>query len=228
MTGLEPVSLRLGFLTPRHARTGDLDPAVLEPGYRERLRQILTRSYRDETLEERVRRLFQELELPENFLLLNGSGLYHHLTYGSVSTVDKEVTYVHVDNHPDNREETDGMLTHAGFMDSLSALDNVRNALVFGCETESYTCFQEAGRLAEAVRDRRVYLSVDLDVLSEDYLASPYSQGDLDLQELLELVKTVKSAAEVVAGDLVGMERPVGEQDEISYIRCAEAMRKNL
>jgi arginase family enzyme len=228
MTGLEPVSLRLGVLKPRHARAGELDPAILEPRTLERFRQIFARSYRDETPENRVKKLFQGLDLPDNFLLLNGSGLYHHLTYGSVSAVEGDVTYVHVDNHSDDREEPDGTLTHAGFVDSISALENVENVLLYGSETDKYACFREKENLVERVENQRIYISVDLDIISETHLGSPYSQGDLEIQELLDLIDALKREAGVVAGDLVGMERPVREKDEKTYIRCAEAMRKNL
>lgn len=230
MSRLEPFALRKGLLESNVAR--EFGTPEIGASLNERVKHSLTKKYRDSTPRNSVEELFQDDSFPCYPLLLNSSGLYHHLTYGLISSIREKVSYIHVDHHSDKRSgynPPSGHLSSATFVRDIMEREDVEGMILLGVGEEDCQGVDEQDLKSDRwfLDDTRkeVYLSIDLDILSENHLSTPFSQGELELETLTELISDIVDRKKVVGADIVGLERPYQGKDIKSYRKCLQALK---
>ena len=126
------------------------------------------------------------------------TGDYHYVSKLFSDFVEQPFTLLLLDNHPDDGEPAFG-----GFLSCGSWVRDVRRNPLFRRQLS----IGPAGRrdkLSLSPSDN-VYISIDLDVLGRDCSRTDWSQGDMSLGELEEVLDEVRdSGASVLAVDICG------------------------
>ncbi|MBR1705444.1 MAG: hypothetical protein IJ721_01495 [Bacteroidales bacterium] len=128
------------------------------------------------------------------------SGDYHYMTKLFCDRIEGPFLLVLLDNHPDDqRPEFGGILSCGGWVLELPEAVTVVTIGPAGCRVP-----QEA--LLEALAgERRVYVSLDKDILSRNEARTDWDQGSFTLREVEDILETVfLSGAEVLGVDICG------------------------
>lgn len=147
---------------------------------------------------ESARRIREKLSLfPLRALHLLGSGDYHYVSLFFLERVKVPFELLLFDNHPDDQPAAFGE-------DLLSCGSWVRNArrlrmLKASCH------IRHAGELDLATDNALpVYLSIDIDVLSEKYARTGWNQGDMSPDELFASLSSIAASRDILGVDLCG------------------------
>lgn len=163
------------------------------------------------------------------FLNYIDTGDYHYLSYLLSSRIEGPFSLLVLDHHPDMQSPAFGDILSCGgwvrkALEDCPALENV---LLIGIDDElagecegfpgrvSYVtkdCPQGPGRTmvadaltaVQAMKGRRVYISLDKDVLGRDYARTDWSQGNMSLAELEAILRAVCGVSRVVGMDICG------------------------
>lgn len=127
-----------------------------------------------------------------------GTGDYHYVSLFWLERVTEPFTLVLFDNHPDDQPT-------AFSPDTLSCGSWVAEArkLPF-CQDVIWirrTCLPEN---REVLWPNKVYLSIDLDVLSEEYARTDWDQGTMTLEELVKAIEAIKASSYILGVDICG------------------------
>lgn len=117
-----------------------------------------------------------------------GSGEFHHFTYGICADVDVEFDYYHLDNHEDRDNVWGYELDCGNFVPVLEQLPQVKKVI-----------WNESD-----ITDRNLYLSIDLDILSEDVFTTKYDCGDWNVEQLLNRVEQLNKDNNIIGTDIHG------------------------
>ena len=135
--------------------------------------------------------------LPLRALHLLGTGDYHYVSLFYLERVSEPFLLLLFDNHPDDQPCAFGG-------DLLSCGSWVADAVKLP-ELRTVSHIRNSGDLKSlAEGGLPVYLSIDLDVLSEDYVRTNWDQGTMRLDELLALLGRVASCRRIIGADLCG------------------------
>ena len=140
--------------------------------------------------------------LPLHAVHAIGTGDYHYISLFWLERIDEPFQLVLFDHHPDDQPGAfDGGLLSCGSwvrearrLPMLRADRWIRDAADFPA-------------LAE-LPDLPVYLSIDLDVLSEEYARTDWDQGRMTLEELKGALRGIIAARRIVGVDLCGGNTP--------------------
>ena len=156
------------------------------------------------------------------------TGDYHHLSKMTVSEAALEngsLTLIQIDHHPDMQEPAfGGILSCGGWLRSLlEECPQVENAFVLGIDPalegecggfgDRVTVCNETvvgtdpgmtDRLCEAVRGRKVFLSVDKDALGREWSRTDWDHGTMNLGFLESIVRRVAEVSDLVGIDICG------------------------
>ena len=153
------------------------------------------------------------------------SGDYHHATALWMSKLSAPFDLLLLDNHPDMQEPAfGGILSCGGWVrESLNRYPMLRNVLIAGIDPSlkeecdgfgdrvkvlDRDCLSENGikKVQEALSGSSLplYLSIDKDVLGKEYARTDWSQGNMSLGFLLELLEMVFSSRKVIGADICG------------------------
>ena len=131
---------------------------------------------------------------PEGTICAGTSGEFHHLTFGICANLNSQLSYVHLDNHEDrtprpnfSMDPGDMFIDCGNFVLDIDSLPNIDKVY-----------------WNEIPEGKDVYLSVDLDVLSKEYINTRYDQGDLTPEQLIEQVSRIKSTNNIISADIFG------------------------
>lgn len=152
------------------------------------------------------------------------SGNYHYLSYINLRNIKTEFKLVLFDNHPDAKPPCFPLLSCGGWvLDSAadipylgeiefigvepSLMNEVREELITKSLQKKY--FNEKKRQyifkKKSINSHLpIYISIDKDVLSEEYADTSWSQGIMSLPALLTEVKTLFSKNKVLGIDICG------------------------
>jgi len=176
-----------------------------------------------------------------------GSGSYHYVTYLLLQEIDVPFTLVLFDRHLDMMPAPDGLLSCGSWaLRALQDLPNLRFMLVMGIGPEQLDGIpshlrdkllvvsqQEtereppaADRVVAAIPTRRVYISIDKDVLRRQDAVTDWEQGSMPLQQLLPWLKAIGEGKEIWGVDVCG-EYPVGWADAFMPQSRLAAARNN-
>ena len=164
------------------------------------------------------------------------SGNYHYVSRLWLSKMEHPFRLLVFDNHTDLQPPAFGGLLSCGgwIADSLETLPELKRVILIGPDEEAWQhteekyreriCFlsreklqtaRQNGRMGEVLKaletdfEMPVYLSVDKDVLSREELRTNWSQGDMTLEELLNLIRELavlwkENGTELLGADICG------------------------
>lgn len=134
--------------------------------------------------------------LPLGAVHLIGTGDCHYQSLFWMERIEEPFALVLFDNHPDDQEPAFG----ADILSCGSWVARARATLPL--MRADY--WLRDSRTAEIPRSLPLYLSIDIDVLSEEYARTHWSQGDMSLPELVAAVENLKSAHRIIGADICG------------------------
>lgn len=127
-----------------------------------------------------------------------GTGDYHYVSLFWLERVTEPFTLILFDNHPDDQPT-------AFSPDTLSCGSWVAEARKLPlCQDVIWirrTCLPE---IREPLWPNKVYLSIDLDVLSEEYARTDWDQGTMTLEELVKAIEEIKASSHILGVDICG------------------------
>jgi len=174
-------------------------------------------------IKEETRKLFGGLQgnPRKNILAVYGSGFFHHLTYGLCSLLDREYGYIHFDKHVDGYgyapcrvNKKNNKISYLNFVNSIHKDTKCAGcfligSFIFPCE-DIYKSIKK-GNLEEKLEQgikilpNDVYLSFDLDVMSNNDITTDFGQGSLRLNELLRIIDFIQKRKSVIGADILGL-----------------------
>lgn len=129
------------------------------------------------------------------------SGDFHYMSYILSKRETKPFCLLLLDNHPDDMEPAFGNLLSCGgwvktLRDSNPLLQEVLTVGPEGCPED----------IPEGwAKGKRVYISLDKDIMSRDYARTDWSQGNYSLQAIEDMLRRVAADAdEIAAVDICG------------------------
>lgn len=141
-----------------------------------------------------------EAKLPERLPRLRwiDSGDYHYMTYILAKRETEPFSLLLLDNHPDNQDPAFGdVLSCGGWVKNLMKdCGMLQEVLAIGPETKEYPKGWAKGK--------RVYISLDKDIMSREYARTDWSQGEFTLAQIEEIIRTVAREGEIAAVDICG------------------------
>ena len=182
-----------------------------------------------------------------------GSGDFHHLTLLFLRKLSVSFTLVVLDWHLDINTAPSGFITCGSWLREALRLPCVEEVYALGVQEEAppkieghlssaaemnklkiYTskAFLPAIReLLEKVRGRRVYISLDKDVLAPPFVWTTWDQGELHPGRLLYLLKSLKICARVIGVDVCGEYTPasvIPSPSDLAKMQANEAFNLSL
>ena len=135
-------------------------------------------------------------ELPR--LRWTDSGDYHYMSYILAMKETEPFSLLLLDNHPDNQEPAlGGVLSCGGWVKTLKEhCTKLQEVLTIGPETKVYPEGWAKGK--------RVYISLDKDIMTREYARTDWSQGEFTLPEIEEILRKVAKEGEIAAVDICG------------------------
>ena len=159
------------------------------------------------------RALWWRIKHKQNPVVLGGSGNYHHLTYGLCANITQPFGYIHIDRHSDFGDKDSKFISMGGFVEHLLTYTNAQAGLLVGCDQKSETSTINYTQLGELERKmhkelagfpEKVYVSVDLDVLSPTEFFSGYETGQMTVKQLFDALDIISSQKKIIGGDICG------------------------
>lgn len=184
--------------------------------------------------------LAQALDPPkENSLVFFGSGNFHYLTLPILSHLEGPVTLVVFDHHIDAGDMLfPGMVSCGSWIrDLLDLLGNIDRVYVIGPQLKQYphktipdhikeklVVIDESEilenhwqALANQLAGKRIYLSIDRDLLSEVEVETNWDQGGVKSQQLQNYLLASLAGSQLLGADICG-DWDWTEQDFLSQV----------
>ena len=140
-----------------------------------------------------------EAKLPEQLPRLRwiDSGDYHYMTYILAKRETEPFSLLLLDNHPDNQEPAFGdVLSCGSWVKAIKDNPRLKEVLTIGPERKDYPEGWAKGK--------RVYISLDKDILSNEFARTNWSQGEYALQQIEDIIRKVATEGEIAAIDICG------------------------
>ena len=140
-----------------------------------------------------IRRAVAEMPLCAVHLL--GTGDCHYVSLFWAERIEEPFTLVLWDNHPDDQPAafSPDILSCGSWVCDVRALPLCRGTV----------WIREAGPCPE-IPEGPCYLSVDLDVLSEEFAHTDWDQGEMTLRELTSSIEAVVEGHRIIGVDICG------------------------
>ncbi|MBR6184461.1 MAG: arginase family protein [Bacteroidales bacterium] len=140
--------------------------------------------------------------LPLHAVHAIGTGDYHYISLFWLERIGEPFQLVLFDHHPDDQPGAfdGGLLSCGSWVREARRLPMLR-ADRWIRDAEDFPALAE-------LPDLPVYLSIDLDVLSEEYARTDWDQGRMTLEELKRALRAVIGARRIIGVDLCGGNTP--------------------
>ncbi len=148
-------------------------------------------------------RIRQELAgLPLHAFHYIGTGDYHYQTLFWLERVEEPFSLVLFDHHPDDQEGAfgDDLLSCGGWVARARRLPGLQ-ADVWIRDAADFPAL-------DALPPLPVYLSLDLDVLSEQFARTDWDQGAMTLEEMQTALRALAASRRILGVDLCGGNTP--------------------
>lgn len=136
-------------------------------------------------------------ELPLNAVHLLGSGDRHYVSLFMTERIGEPFSLILLDNHPDDQKGAfgDEVLSCGSWIRDVRKLPNCKGTLWYDGLGKPHL----QGEIS-----RRIYLSIDLDILDSRYYRTDWNQGELSADELFSLVRSIIEKYELIGVDICG------------------------
>jgi len=131
-----------------------------------------------------------------------GTGDYHYISLFWLERIGEPFQLVLFDHHPDDQPGAfdDGLLSCGSWVREARRLPLLR--------ADRWIRDAADFPALASLPDLPVYLSVDLDVLSEDYARTDWDQGEMTLEELKGALRGIMASRRILGVDLCGGDTP--------------------
>lgn len=155
-----------------------------------------TRCYLDDYAKEQLLERMEAASL--NGIHFIDSGNYHYLSLLWLMQIKTPFTLILFDHHPDNQPPSFGQITSCGgwVLEAKETLSNLMNVYTFGVG--------EMPDINTIDKNIPLYISIDKDVLSEDYAITDWDQGDMTIDEMIDLLKDIAKDRQIIGVDICG------------------------
>lgn len=159
-----------------------------------------------------------------------GSGDYHHLTLLFLKKISLSFTLIVLDWHLDLNTAPPGFVSCGSWLREALNLSQVEEVYVLGVQEEALSrvpgYFHYEGerirvkiypvkdfsvasqRVPQEIQGRRVYISLDKDVLAPPFTYTTWDQGELHPGPIFYLLRSLKNKARVIGVDVCGEYSP--------------------
>ncbi len=165
-----------------------------------------TRCYLDDSAKETI--IERITEFPSEGIHFIDSGNYHYLSLLWLNKITTPFSLVLFDHHPDNQPPSFGDITSCGgwVLEATETLENLKNVFTFGVGNEIPA--------KDIPTDLPIYISIDKDVLSEEFAITDWDQGTMSLDEMISILKELFSGRKIIGVDICG---DSGENAHFAY-----------
>ena len=155
-----------------------------------------TRCYLDDYAKEQLLERMEAASL--NGIHFIDSGNYHYLSLLWLMQIKTPFNLILFDHHPYDQPPSFGQITSCGgwVLEAKETLSNLMNVYTFGVG--------EMLDINSIDKDIPLYISIDKDVLSEDYAITDWDQGDMTIDEMIDLLKDIAKDRQIIGVDICG------------------------
>lgn len=159
------------------------------------------------------------------------SGNYHYMSLFFMQKINVPFTLLLLDNHPDTKPAVFGGITSCGgwVREASESFPTLERIIMAGVdetllEEESplpdkaiTTSLSELPSLLKSIKTP-LYISLDKDIMSEEYARTDWSQGPYSLDEIITVLKAAFETNKIIGFDICGekKENPTTEDLEIN------------
>jgi len=154
-----------------------------------------------------------------------GTGDYHYISLFWLERISEPFVLFLFDNHPDDQEDAfgGGLLSCGNWVIEARKLHHCKASVWYD---------GKGARHEDGSADgcRKAYVSIDLDVLSEEYARTDWDQGEMTLECLTGLISEVFRDYEIIGMDICGGLTPAkgASPDDITLNALTEEALVNL
>ena len=182
-----------------------------------------TNCYCDATAKDTLRDRLKDIPV-DAFHFLD-SGNYHYLSYFFLEQIKEEYALVLFDKHPDYQLPSFGEILSCGgwVKNAWEDFSNLKAVYMIGVDENLYDSLEDvpknvkrlnAGDVCKIPTDLPLYISVDKDVLSEEFASCDWDQGDMSLEELLCALRELRDNHPILGVDVCGEKKESPTDDE--------------
>ena len=154
-------------------------------------------------------------EMPLRAAHYLGTGDFHYQSLFWLERIGEPFTLMLFDNHPDNQEGAfgDELLSCGGWVLKALELPMLKGMIWFDGDGKSHQVRRESEGAGAREADASdgsgrmslpVYLSIDLDILSEEFAHTNWNQGNMSIDELEKLVRSATDGRRLLGADFCG------------------------
>lgn len=164
-----------------------------------------TNCYCDDAAKVEIQRRIDTLpHIPEVRFI--DSGNYHYMSLFFMRKIKEPFALLLLDNHPDTKQPVFGEITSCGgwVREACETIPNLNHVIMAGVDRK---LIEEEQPLPEKVislaldeaadyissHDENYYISLDKDIMNEDYARTDWSQGPYTLDDILKVISVVKN-----------------------------------
>lgn len=155
-----------------------------------------TRCYLDDLAkEELIKRIY---EFDTSGIHFIDSGNYHYLSLLWLMKIQEDFNLILFDHHPDNQPPSFGDITSCGgwVLEATETLPHLKNVYTYGVGEEV--------PLEQIPSDLPLYISIDKDILSTEYAVTDWDQGDMSLEQMIEMLTQIMKNRRIIGVDICG------------------------
>lgn len=130
----------------------------------------------------------------DNYITFIGSGDFHYITYLFLKRVDRPFNLLLIDRHLDYKETFDGFISCGSWLREAVNLRHLKNIFYIGLdkiEQKDKIIRFDKNLFKFYTEDFPFYISIDKDILSNAYLKTNWDQGNLTVEELLDILSFI-------------------------------------
>jgi len=193
-------------------------------------------------------RISQRLQKRRNRgVTLIGSGNYHYVSYLLLSEIEKPFTLLLFDHHTDMMEAPSATLLSCGswVLEAIDKLPMLQKVILIGVNHKlkklipphmhpivsvhandiSGGWYSWDRNILSDIPTQLVYISIDKDVLDRTEAETDWDQGNMKLNDLLQMLRSIAAHKEIVGVDICG-EYPFSPMG-LYRMESQQAIRKN-
>lgn len=196
-----------------------------------------TNCYCDDTAKAEIMHRIDSFDVP--LVRFIDSGNYHYMSLFFMRKITVPYTLLLLDNHPDTKPAAFGGITSCGgwVREASESFSNLECIIMAGVDE---TLLEEESPLPEKAVSASLsevpsllktintplYISLDKDIMSEEYARTDWSQGPYSLDEIINVLKAAFDTNKVIGFDICGekKEDPTAEDIHINEITNKELL----
>lgn len=155
-----------------------------------------TKCYCDDSAREVLKQAI--LSNPLEGLHFIDSGNFHYLSLLWLEEIKEDFSLVLFDHHPDNQPPSFGQILSCGgwVLEASENLPHLKHIYTYGVGD-----YMDPTSIPT---DYPLYISIDKDVLSEEYAITDWDQGQMTLPEMLNILEEIYKDRRVIGVDICG------------------------